>query len=96
LLDSIYANCKRLWRGVSIADPQILNDGALNTDGTATAEVTLSTDTSDGIATPVASVSAAQMDAYIDNPLLTAIPTELNGGTNTGLPSSYITNPLMN
>ena len=94
--------------GDSDTDTQLSqNDNALITDETATTtteatiddiattELTDSTDTSGGIATPVQPVSSAQMDAFVGNPLLTAIPTELNGGTLTVLPGSFIINPLM-
>ena len=59
-------------------------------------EATASTDTSDGTATPVASVSSGQMDAYVDNPLVTAIPTEIKDDTSNASTGNYITNPLIN
>lgn len=87
-------------------DPSSSEDDAVttvNTDDiltitstTGSAEVIDGTETSDGIATAVPAVSSAQMDAFIDNPLLKSIPGELNGGTSTSLATSYIVNPLMN
>ncbi len=81
--------------GTDITDTQLLDD-AINADVITTTEVTNGTGTSSGIATQVTPVSSAQMAAFVRNPLLAAIPTELNGGTSTSLPRSYITNPLTN
>lgn len=58
-------------------------------------EVTPSTDTSDGTATPVAPVSTFEMDDFVSNPLLRAIPAELDDG-DTPAPTSYVVNPLIN
>lgn len=83
-------------------DPQILFDDNLSVETTAeatteaTTEVTIGTDTSDGIATPVASVSSAQMDAYVNNPLVKEIPIELNSASSNAVARRYITNPLIN
>ena len=51
-------------------------------------------ETINGTATPVQTVSSAQMDAFVANPLLAAIPTELSGGAPVAT-SNFITNPLM-
>lgn len=72
--------------GDGVTDPQILLDDAVASGVTA----------SDGFATPVASVSSGQMDAYVDNPLVKAIPVELNGGASNASSGNYITNPLIN
>lgn len=74
--------------GDGITDPQIAFDDVASTDVLAT--------TSDGMATPVASISSGQMDAYVDNPLVTKIPTEINGGSSSASSGNYITNPLIN
>lgn len=68
-------------------DPLISSDRVISTNGAII---------SGGVATPVASVSSLQMDEFVDNPLVTVIPTELNGGTSTSLSTSYIANPLAN
>lgn len=70
-----------------LTDPLISSDGVISTNGATI---------SGGVATPVASVSSLQMDEFVDNPLVTVIPTELNGSTSTGLSTSYIANPLSN
>lgn len=50
----------------------------------------------DGVATPVESVSSGQLDRFIDNPLVNAIPAELDGSASNGVSASYIANPMMN
>lgn len=78
-----------------IIDPLIISDDALNTGVTTTTEVTSSIDISDSIATPVPSVSSGQMDAFINNPLVSVIPVELNGGTAGAYSANFVTNPLV-
>ena len=73
-------------------EPEILTG-----DGSdATTEVTNGIDTSDGTASSVIPVSSAELESFVENPLITAIPSELDNGTATGLSSEYITNPLTN
>lgn len=83
--------------GDEIGDTPILIDDGTNTDiTTTTAEVAVGTETSESFATPVASVSSAQMDKYVENPLVTTIPSELIDGNSNAHSRSYITNPLIN
>lgn len=70
-------------------------DGEGNAVGTTITEVTDSTDTSAGTATPVEPVSTVQMDAFIENPLVAAIPPELRSVASVAKSRSFVTNPLM-
>ena len=58
-------------------------------------EVPLETDTDDSIATPVTPVSSFEMDGFIINPLLTAIPSEVGGSSSSVVPRGFAANPLM-
>lgn len=78
-----------------IADPLIIDD-AINADDPTTAEVTVSMEATDSIATPVPSVNSLEMEAFIKNPLAAAVPAELRDGLPSSTTSSYIVNPLMN
>jgi len=95
--------------GGDTSGSQVLVDDPLNTGDTVVTDgiagvggdstVITETDLSDmetinGTATPVQTVSSAQMDAFVANPLLAAIPTELSGGAPVAT-SNFITNPLM-
>lgn len=51
---------------------------------------------SDGFATPIPLMTSGQMDAFVENPLSTEVPSELNSGITTALSRNYITNPLVN
>lgn len=75
---------------VAETDPLIVVDDPVD------AEVTPTTEATDGIATPVVAVSSAQMDAFVTNPLVAEIPAELNGGSSTAVSRGYVTNPLIN
>jgi len=93
--------------GDEVTVPLIVDDGAIVTDGTTIADDTIamddttisevvdSTDTSDGIATPVQPVGSVQMDAFVTNPLLAAIPAELTRSASVATSNNYVTNPLM-
>lgn len=81
--------------GAETTEPLILLDDALSTDGTTATELTVNTDTSDGLASSVTPVGSFQMDEYVENPLVTAVPAELNGAMSTSVSADYITNPLM-
>ena len=84
-------------------DVQLQSNDPIITDVTTTDESTTPTTTevadvtvtSDATAVPVTDVSSAQMDAYIDNPLLTSIPAELSSGV-SGVTADFIINPLIN
>jgi len=57
-------------------------------------EVPLETDTDDSIATPVTPVSSFELDGFIVNPLLTAIPSEVGGGSSSVVSREFAVNPL--
>ena len=69
------------------------NDTSLAEEASGT-EVTNTAETSGGFATPVASVSSSQMDAFIVNPLSSAIPAELNDAAASVSPNGFVANPL--
>ena len=76
--------------------PLIPDDDVILTNTTVTTtEITNTTDITDGVASPVSAVSSAQMDAFVDNPLLVSIPAEAEGEASNASSSSFITNPLM-
>lgn len=77
-----------------VDDTQLLLEDTINIDSVTTPEVTTSNETSEGIATPVVTISAADMDAYLSNPLVKANPASIRGSANTGLSSNFIINPL--
>ena len=88
-----------------LVDPQIVLDDVVTVDvatpdevvvdDATTIEVTDNTVVTDSIATPVQPVSSAQMDRYILNPLLAAIPAELSSGSSIAITSKFTANPLM-
>lgn len=70
-------------------------DDVVDTGDPASTELTTGTDTSAGFATPVIAVSSSEMDDFVINPLQSAIPAELSGGSTSTQPARFITNPLM-
>lgn len=81
--------------GSEISDVQVAASDDPDITVIAAPEVADSVETSEATATPVTSVSSSQMDAYIENPLVAAIPAELSSDISTTLPG-FITNPLLN
>jgi len=81
--------------GAETTEPLMLVDDVVSSEGATTSELTVSTETSGGVADSVTPVSSFQMDEYVENPLVTAVPAELDGTTSTRVPAGYITNPLM-
>jgi len=85
---------------LSTLNDEISSEVTTATDDTSLAEGTTETEmintaeTSDGFATPVASVSSSQMDAFIVNPLSSAIPAELNDAAASVSPNGFVANPL--
>ena len=80
---------------VEVIDPQVILEDEVNTVGTTTNESVDVNETSGGFATPVASVSSMEMDAFIQNPLVAAIPSELSSSSSNAQSSGFITNPLL-
>lgn len=86
-------------------DPQLATDevivttasDAISADVTDGSEIEpeTATETSIGIAIPVQPVSSSQMDTFIQNPLVAAIPTELSGSSSTSVSSNFMINPLV-
>jgi len=82
--------------GGDIDTPQVLpleNTGS--DDGVTTAELTVGTDTSESTATPVLPVSTVQMDEFVENPLVTPVPTELAKEMSVLSSNTYVNNPLI-
>lgn len=78
-----------------LTDAGVSNDDAPTTNEPIVIEVVTVTDTTDSTATPVAPVSTFQMDGYISNPLLSPIPSELEGNAPAGLSNNFVANPLI-
>ena len=82
------------------AAEQVAADGApggIGAGGSSpSSEVDGATETSGGVATGVPAISSAEMDDFVKNPLVSAIPSELNDGTARVASSEFIINPLMN
>lgn len=79
-----------------IADPVALPlENTVNTEDTTTSELTVSMDTSESTATPVQPVSTVQMDAFVENPLVTVIPSELASVMATQSSTRFVKNPLI-
>jgi len=72
----------------------LVNDGTDTLNGNGI-DVPSSIQTSGGTATPVPSISSAQMSEFIGNPLLAAIPAELSGSKSGSSSSVNIGNPLL-
>jgi len=93
----IISGCSSGDSGGSADSQTMLDDPIAGTANEATTpEVTVSTQTSTGLAVPAIPVSSAQMDAFVKNPLVASIPAELNGSSTNALSRRYITNPLVN
>lgn len=86
--------------GSEVLDPQAVGEEILDTTDssavvdTTTNEMSSINETTEAMPTVAPTVSSAGMDDFIVNPLLSAVPAELNGSSTTSLPSNFASNPL--